>query len=183
VSGLLDKKYHDVFWDQAMILLLFKHLKQSESKGMELLIPLSESALNDDVFKHWVKENVVRFKDDVSHCIFLLPFSATTVNNGSLESIREQLGYHPCQIGIDNFVLNRQTKGVLKAIQPKFVRFSKKWINGNVKNKQQALKLASTIKVLEKNNIKVIAPYNSGERMRQLFEIAGASFCQKQAVS
>ncbi|MCK5810526.1 MAG: hypothetical protein KAH00_05525 [Cocleimonas sp.] len=183
VSGLLDKKYHDVFWDQAMILLLFKHLKQVGSEGMKLLIPLSEPALNDDAFKHWVKESVARLKGDVSNCVFLLPLFATTMKNESLESVREQLGNYPCQAGIDNFVLNRQTKGILKAVQPEFVRFSKKWVNGNVKNKEQALKLASTIKVLEKNNIKVIAPYNSGERMRQLFEMAGASFCQKQAVS
>ena len=183
VSGLLDKKYHDVFWDQAMILLLFKHLKQTGSKGIKLLIPLSESALSDEAFKHWIRASVTRFKNDVSNCIFLLPFFATAVNSSSLESISEQLGNHPCQVGIDNFVLNRQTKVILKATQPEFIRFSKKWINASIKNKKQALKLANAIKSLEKNNIKVIAPYNSGERMRQLFEMAGASFCQKQAVS
>ncbi len=183
VSGLLDKKHHDVFWDQAMILLLFKHLKQTGSKGFKLLIPLSESALSDEAFKYWIRTSVTRFKNDVSNCVFLLPFFATMVNNGSLESIREQFGNHPCQLGIDNFILNRQTKVILKVIQPEFIRFSKKWVNVSIKNKKQALTLARTIKSLEKNHIKVIAPYNSGERMRQLFEIAGASFCQKQAVS
>ncbi|HFC91264.1 MAG TPA: hypothetical protein ENJ51_00470 [Leucothrix mucor] len=183
VSGLLDKKYHDVFWDQAMILLLFKHLKQTGSKELKLLIPLSESALNDEAFKYWIRTSVTRFKNDVSNCVFLLPFFTTVVNNGSIEGIREQFGNHPCQMGIDNFVLNGQTKIILEATQPEFIRFSKKWVNASIKNKKQALTLARTIKSLEKNHIKVIAPYNSGERMRQLFEIAGASFCQKQAVS
>ncbi|MCK5918204.1 MAG: hypothetical protein KAG34_07250 [Cocleimonas sp.] len=184
VSGLLDKKYHDVFWDQAMILFLFKHLKQTDSKGMTLLIPFTESVLSDEAFKLWLRTSVTRFKDDMSNCVFLLPFFSATLKEGSsIENISEQFGNHPCQVGIDNFELNKQTKMVLQATQPEFVRFSKKWVNASIKNKKQALKLASAIKVLEKNDIKVIAPYSSGERMRQLFEMGGASLCQKQAVS
>jgi PAS domain-containing protein len=184
VSGLLAKKYHDVFWAQAMILLLFKHLKQAGSKDMRLLIPLNESALQDDSFKHWIRASVSRFKDDVSNCVFLLPLFSDVIKNGSdIESISRQFSSHLCQVGIDNFVLNKQTKVLLRMIHPEFVRFSKKWISASIKNKKQVLKLANTIRVLEKNNIKVIAPYNSGERMRQLFDMAGASFCHKQAVS
>lgn len=184
VSQLLPKKYHDVFWDQAMMMLLFKRLKQAGSKGMRLLIPLTEAALSDDGFKHWFEKSISHFKKDISRCILLLPlFSDSAKGKNTLKEVTEYLGQHACQIGIDNFELNQQTKAIVNMTRPHFVRFSKKWILSHIKNNQQALRLANTIKILEKNNINVIAPYNSGTKMRQLFDMSGASFCQKQAVS
>jgi hypothetical protein len=184
VNHFLPKKYHDVFWDQTMMMLLFKRFKQAGSKGMRLLIPLTEAALSDDGFKYWFNKNILHFEKDISRCILLLPlFSDTEKRENTLKEVTQHLGQPACQIGIDNFELNQQTKAIVNSIRPNFVRFSKKWVLSHIKNKKQALKLANTIKILEKNNIKVIAPYNSGARMRQLFDMSGASFCQKQAVS
>jgi PAS domain-containing protein len=184
VSHLLPKKYHDIFWDQTMILLLFKRLKQAGSKGMRLLIPLTEAAVNDDGFKLWFSKSISRFEKDISRCILLLPLvSNTTKGENDLKEIKQYLDKQTCQIGIDNFELNQHTKTIINITRPKFVRFSKKWVLSHIKSKKQAVKFANTIKILEKNNIKVIAPYNSGNKMRQLFDLSGASFCQKQAVS
>ncbi|MCK5896271.1 MAG: EAL domain-containing protein [Cocleimonas sp.] len=184
VSGVLAKKYQDVFWDHAMIMLLFKRLKQAGSNGMRLLIPLTEASLSDEGFKQWLSTNISHFEGDTSSCVFLLPLFSNEAKQGVIiDDLQQYLVKHPCRIGIDGFELSQQTKTVLRETKAEFVRFSKKWVIANIKNKAQAIKLANTIKVLEKNNIKVIAPYNSGEKMKQLFDMAGASFCQKQAVS
>ena len=184
VSSVLDKKFHATFWDQAMILLLFQRLKQAGSKDMRLLVPLTEAALQDDLFKHWLSKSLSRFKNDVSSCVFLLPLSVNLfAQDTGLKQLQQKLKQHHCRIGIDNFEINQQTKEILQSLTPEFVRFSKKWVLANIKNNKQALKLASTIKILEKNKVKVIAPHKSGEKMMQLFDMSGASFCQKQTVS
>ena len=184
VSSVLDKKYHAVFWDQVMLILLFQRLKQAGSKDMRLLIPLAESSMQDDAFKYWLDSNLSRFDGDVSSCVFLFSLSTKLLTKElGFKRLCQQLTEHHCGIGIDKFGINQQTKSVLEAVEPEFVRFSKKWVLSNIKNKKQALKLASTIKILEKNKVKVIAPYQSGEKMLQLFDMSGASFCQKQTVS
>ena len=184
VSRILDKKFYPVFWDQAMLLLLFQRLKQRGAKDINFLIPITELAIKDDLFKHWLGESLSRFKHDVSGCVFLFPFSMDLFSKGEgFEKLQQQLIKHHCRIGIDNFEINKQTKNILQSVAPEFVRFSKKWVLSNIKNNKQALKLASTIKILEKNKVKVIAPYKSGEKMKQLFNMSGASFCQKQTVS
>jgi PAS domain-containing protein len=184
VSSVLDKKFHATFWDQAMLLLLFQRFKQAGSKDMRLLVPITEVALKDDLFKHWLGESLSRFKRDVSSCVFLLPLSTDLfAQNVGFKKLQAKLHQHHCRIGIDNFEINQQTKTILQSLAPEFVRFSKKWVLANITNNKQALKLASTIKILEKNKVKVIAPHKSGKKMKQLFDISGASFCQKMTVS
>ncbi len=183
VSSVLDKKYHAVFWDQVMLILLFQRLKQAGSKGMKLLIPLTEASLADDWFKYWLGISLSRFNGDVSGCVFLLSLSVDRLmGESSFERLRQQLIKLHCGIGIDAFEINQHTKSILQAVVPEYVRFSKKWVIANIKNNKQVLKLAATIKILEKNKVKVIAPYHSGKKMKQLFNMSGASFCQIQEV-
>ena len=184
VSSILDKKYHTVFWDQVMLILLFQRLKQTGSKGMKLLIPLAEESMQDDWFKYWLSSSLSRFKGDVSNCVFLFPLSIDLLTKDlGFKKLHQELIQHHCAIGIDSFGINQQTKLILEVIAPEFIRFSKKWVLSNIKNNKQALKLVNTIKILEKKKIKVIAPYQSGEKMMQLFDMSGASFRQEQIVS
>ncbi len=184
VSSMLDKKYHTVFWDQVMLILLFQRLKQTGSKGMKLLIPLAEESMQDDWFKYWLGSSLPRFEGDVSSCVFLFPLSIDLLTKDlGFKRLHQQLIQHHCAIGIDSFGTNQQTKLVLEVIAPEFIRFSKKWVLSNIKNNKQAFKLVNTIKILEKKKVKVIAPYQSGEKMMQLFDMSGASFHQEQTVS
>ncbi|MCK5902085.1 MAG: EAL domain-containing protein [Cocleimonas sp.] len=183
ISNILKRKFHDVFWDQVMMALLFQRLKQLGSSQMKLLIPLTQASLHDDFFKQWLQLNISRFKDAFTSCIFLLPLTDEVTKKSDLLHLAQLLDQYTCDIGVDDFVINQSTKRLLKATKAKFVRFSKAWVIANVTTKEKATALAKTIKTLEKNNIRVISPYNSGERLKQLFNISGASFCQKQAVS
>jgi len=184
INSILSKQHSDVFWDQVMILLLFQRLQQRDTKGMKLLIPLTEAVLLDDVFKQWLNSCISRFTGDVSNCVFLLPQAPMMdTKKIGIENFSQQCNSSACRLGIDNFEINKHTKLILNIMDPEFVRFSKKGIMSTVKNKSQALTLVNTIKILEKSNIKVIAPYDSGKKMKQLFDMAGASFCQKQTVS
>jgi PAS domain-containing protein len=184
INSILSKQHSDVFWDQVMILLLLQRLQQTGSKGMKLLIPLTESVLLDDVFKQWLNNCMLRFKGDISNCVFLFPqLPMMEAKKTRFENFSQQGNDYSYRLGIDNFEINKQTKAVLNIMRPEFVRFSKKGVMSTIKNRTQALALLNTIKILEKNNIKVIAPYDSCEKMKQLFDMGGASFCQKQTVS
>ncbi len=184
VSSILDKKYHTVFWDQVMLILLFQRLKQTGSKGMRLLIPLAKESMQDDWFKSWLGSSLSRFEGDVSSCVFLFPLSIDLLTKDlGFKKLHQELIRHHCAIGIDSFGINQQTKLVLEVVAPEFIRFSKKWVLSNIKNNKEALKLVNTIKILKKKKIKVIAPYQSGEKMMQLFDMSGASFRQEQIVS
>ena len=184
IVSKLPKKYHDIFWDQVMLVLLFQRLRQMSSKQIELFIPLSESAVKDTILISWLKSSILRLGHSARGCTFLLSLKeGLSEKERNIEHLQQVLESHHCAIGADNFAINHHTKTLLKFVKPSYVRFSKKWVMNNIKNKQQAMKLANAIKTLEKNNIRVIAPYNSGRQMKQLFDMSGASFCQKQAVS
>ncbi|HIO93173.1 MAG TPA: EAL domain-containing protein [Leucothrix mucor] len=180
----LPKKYHSIFWDQIMLILLFQRLRQTSSKQMKLIIPLSEASAKDDILINWLKASIFHLGNNVEGCTFLLSFKeGLAKNEKNIDSLKQVLDTYQCSIGADNLEINHHTKTLLKFVKPTFVRFSKKWVMANIKNKQQAKKLSNAIKTLEKNNIRVIAPYHSGRQMKRLFEVSGASFCQKQAVS
>ena len=180
----LPKKFHDIFWDQVMLILLFQRLRKMSSKQVELFIPLSESSVKDSLLISWLKTSILRLGNNSAGCTFLLSLQkGLAEKERNIESLQPLLESHHCTIGADNFEINHHTKTLLKFVKPSYVRFSKKWVMTNIKNKQQIVKLSNAIKTLEKNNIRVIAPYNSGQQMKKLFDMSGASFCQKQAVS
>ena len=184
IVSKLPNKCYDIFWDQVMLVLLFQRLRQMGSKKTELLIPLSESSAKDEVLIRWLKSSLLHLGNNATGCTFLLSLTeGVSEKERNIESLQQVLDSHHCAIGADNFEINHHTKTLLKFVKPKYVRFSKKWVMKNVKNKQQAIKLSRAIKTLEKNNVRVITPYNSGQKMKKLFDMSGASFCQKQAVS
>lgn len=184
VGNMLEKRFHEVFWDQVMLVLLFQQLKQVGNKAIKLIIPLTEASVKDALFKRWLKSAMFRLEYTMSDCIFLLSLASDgSITEQEIKVLAGEIRQHQCKVGIDNFKINCYSRFLLETTKPEFVRFSKEWIMASVKNKEQAAKLSKSIKMLEKNNVKVIAPYNAGKQMKMLFDISGASFYQKQAVS
>lgn len=171
-----------VFWDKVKLSRVIRALLQKDKVTTNLLLQLNELSVMDEDFINWLIPGLERLGTKAKNITFLIPSNINVDQYKEVIKVIKQLRKFKCQIALDSFSVNKNSKHLLKYTKPDFVRLSLPWVRRLEGSEQKEIKLSSVIRLLESKNIKVIAPCNFSKDMRRLFILSGASFCQETII-
>ena len=168
-----------VFWDQVKFSRLLQIISKKKELSVDLIINVEEASIRDESFINWLTPGLEKIAGKSRSLIFLIP------SNTSGQGVRKALEFikilrqYNCKIALDNVDFSTSSVTLLKHGKPDLIKMSSSWVSKIEGNELNEFKLSSTIRQLERNNIKVIAPSDLSKDSRKLFILSGASFCQE----